>query len=70
MYPAAIGNFGHSIDVALDIAMGYLERTGQVTAYWETHAKVTSAIRLGRAVRHHIRLFTIAAIEQRSFKRA
>jgi hypothetical protein len=31
MYPAAIVNFGHPIDVALDIAMNYLERTGQAT---------------------------------------
>jgi hypothetical protein len=44
MYPATIVNFGHSIDVAVDIAMNYLERTGQATAYWDTHSTATSAI--------------------------
>ena len=71
MYPATIVNFGHSIDVALDIAMNYLERTGQATAYWETRSAVTSAILTAwrGGVRHHIRLANIAikAIEQRSF---
>jgi hypothetical protein len=58
MYPAAIVNFGHSIDVALDISMDYLERTKQATDYWETHATVTSAILTAwkGGVRHHIRL--------------
>jgi hypothetical protein len=37
MYSSTIVNFGHTIDVALDIAMNYLERTGQATAYWDTH---------------------------------
>jgi hypothetical protein len=71
MYPATIVNFGHSIDLALDIAMGYLERTGQATAYWETRATVTSAILTAwkGGVRHHIRLANIGikAVEQKSF---
>jgi hypothetical protein len=68
MYPATIVNFGHSIDVALDIAMNYLERTGQATAYWDTHSIATSAILTAwrGGVRHHIRLANIAikAVEQ------
>jgi hypothetical protein len=29
MYPWPIGDFDNAMDVALDIAMNYLERTGQ-----------------------------------------
>ncbi len=71
MYPATIVNFGHPIDVALDIAMDYLERTGQATDYWETQSRVKSAIIVGwrKGVSHHIRLANIGikAVEQRLF---
>jgi hypothetical protein len=71
MYPATIDNFGHPIDVALHIAMDYLKRTGQATAYWETQSRVRSAIIAGwrDGVSHHIRLANIGikAVEQRSF---
>ena len=74
MYPAAIVNFGHPIDVALDIAMDYLERTGQATDYWETQSRVKSAIIMGwsKGVSHHIRLANIGirAVEQRPFERS
>jgi hypothetical protein len=73
MYPATVVNFnfGHPIDVALDIAMDYLERTGQATDYCETQSKVKSAIIGGwrNGVSHHIRLANIGikAVEHQSF---
>ena len=71
MYPATIVNFGHPIDVALDIAMDYLKRTEQATDYWETQSRVKSAIIAGwnKGVSHHIRLANIGikAVEQRLF---
>ena len=73
MYPATVVNFnfGHPIDVALDIAMDYLERTGQATDYWETQPRVRSAIIAGwrEGISHHIRLANIGikAVEHQSF---
>jgi hypothetical protein len=71
MCPATIVNFGHPIDVALDIAMDYLDRTGQAPAYWEAQSRVMSAILVGwkNGVSHHIRLANIGirTVEQQSF---
>jgi len=74
MSPVTTINFGHPIDVALDIAMNYLDRTGQANDYWETQSRVKSAIIVGwrKGVSHHIRLANIGikAVEQQPFVNA
>jgi hypothetical protein len=65
MYPWPIGDFDYAMDVALDIAMNYLERTGQAVAFKEVQSKAATAIVAAwkGAVRHRVRLAN-AAIKQ------
>jgi hypothetical protein len=40
MYPWPIGDFDNAMDEALDIAMDYLERTGQAVKFTEVQRAV------------------------------
>jgi hypothetical protein len=70
VYPWPTGDFDNVMDVALDIAMDYLERTGQAGRFLEVQRAAAQAI--GAAwkggVRHRIKLADIAikAVELRS----
>jgi hypothetical protein len=68
MYPWPIGDFDYAMDVALDIAMNYLERTGQAVAFKEVQSKAATAIVAAwkGGVRHRVRLANAAikAVEQ------
>jgi hypothetical protein len=44
MYPWPIGDFDNAMDVALDIAMNYLERTGQAEKFVEVQRVAAMAI--------------------------
>jgi hypothetical protein len=44
MYPWPIGDFDNAIDEALNIAMDYLERTGQVVKFTEVQRAAAMAI--------------------------
>jgi len=67
MYPWPIGDFDYAMDQALDIAMGYLERTGQAVKFFEVQRVAAMAIvaawKMG--VRHRLKLanIAIAAVE-------
>jgi hypothetical protein len=62
MYPWPTGDFDNVMDVALDIAMNYLDLTGQAVMYEEVRSTaamaITAAWKVG--VRHRIRLAHIA----------
>jgi hypothetical protein len=62
MYPWPTGDFDNVMDVALDIAMNYLDLTGQAVMYEEVRSTaamaITAAWKVG--VRHRIRLAYIA----------
>lgn len=62
MYPWPTGDFDNVMDVALDIAMNYLDLTGQAEMYEEVRSTaamaITAAWKVG--VRHRIRLAHIA----------
>jgi hypothetical protein len=62
MYPWPTGDFDNVMDVALDIAMNYLDLTGQAVMYEEVRSTaamaITDAWKIG--VRHRIRLAHIA----------
>jgi hypothetical protein len=68
MYPWPFGDFDCVMDEALDIAMDYLNKTGQAMKFRETQATAANAIasawRLG--VRNRVRLSNLAirAVEQ------
>ena len=68
MYPWPIGDFDYAMDDALDIAMNYLERTGQVGTFAEVQRVAATAIvaawKMG--VRNRIKLAHVAikAVEQ------
>jgi hypothetical protein len=68
MYPWPISDFDYAMDVALDIAMNYLERTGQVGTFAEVQRVAATAIvtawKMG--VRNRIKLAHVAikAVEQ------
>jgi hypothetical protein len=68
MYPWPIGDFDYAMDVALDIAMNYLEHTGQAVAFREVQSKAAMAIVAAwkGGVRHRVRLANAAikAVEQ------
>jgi hypothetical protein len=70
MYPWPIDNFHYVMDQALDIAMDYLERTGQAVKFMEAQRVAATAIvtawRMG--VRHRLRLADIAikAVERKT----
>jgi hypothetical protein len=62
MYPWPTGDFDNVMDVALDIAMNYLDLTGQAVMYEVVRSTaamaITAAWKVG--VRHRIRLAYIA----------
>ena len=62
MYPWPTGDFDNAMDVALDIAMNYLDLTGQAVMFEEVLSTaamaITDAWKIG--VRHRIRLAHIA----------
>jgi hypothetical protein len=70
MYPWPTGEFDNAMDVALEIAMDYLDRTDQTVMFKEVQATaataITSAWRVG--VRHRIRLADVAikAVQRRT----
>jgi hypothetical protein len=62
MYPWSIGNFDYVMDIALDIALNYLQRTGQAAPFREVQAVAAVAIANAwkAGVRHRIRLANAA----------
>jgi hypothetical protein len=62
MYPWPIGDFDYKMDAALDIAMDYLERTGQAVKFFETERVAATAIVAAwkGGVRHRIKLADVA----------
>jgi hypothetical protein len=62
MYPWPTGEFYNGMDVALEIALDYLDRTGQAAMFGETQAIAANAIVAAwkRGVRHPIKLADIA----------
>jgi hypothetical protein len=69
MYPWPLGEFDNVMDVALEIAMDYLDRTGQAVRFNETQSTAAMAIAVAWkvGVRHRIKLANIAirAAEQK-----
>jgi hypothetical protein len=69
MYPWPIGDFDNAMDEALDIAMDYLERTGQAVKFTEVQRAAAVAIvtAWNMGVRHRIKLAHVAikAVEQK-----
>jgi hypothetical protein len=70
MYPWPIGNFDYVMDDALDIAMNYLDQTGQAVLFQQAQNKAARAIVTAWqcGVRHRIRLANAAirAVEKRT----
>jgi hypothetical protein len=70
VYPWPTGDFDNVMDVALDIAMDYLERTGQAMNFLEVQRLAALAISAAwkAGVRHHIKLADIAikAVERKA----
>jgi hypothetical protein len=70
MYPWPIGDFDNAMDVALDIAMDYLDRTGQAEKFLEVqHAAATAILVAWKGgVRHRIKLAQVAinAVERKA----
>jgi hypothetical protein len=62
MYPWPGGNFDNVMDVALDIAMDYLERSGQAVVFLEVQRRAAVAIDTAwkAGVRHRIKLADVA----------
>jgi hypothetical protein len=62
MYPWPTGEFDNVMDVALEIALDYLDRTGQAAMLGETQSTAANAIVSAwkRGVRHPIKLADIA----------
>ena len=60
MYPWPIGEVDNAMDVALDIAMIYLDRTGQKSQEVQWTAAMAIATARKRGMRHPIRLADIA----------
>jgi hypothetical protein len=60
MYPWPIGDFDNAMDEALDIAMDYLERTGQAVKFTEVQRAAAMAIVAAwkAGVRRRIKLLT------------
>jgi hypothetical protein len=69
MYPWPIGDFDNAMDVALDTAMNYLERTGQAEKFVEVQrvAAIAIAAAWKMGVRHRIKLARVAikTVEQK-----
>jgi len=62
MYPWPIGDFDNAMDEALDIAMDYLERTGQAVNFTEVQRAAAMAIVAAwkAGVRRRIKLAHVA----------
>ena len=69
MYPWPIGDFDNAMDVALDAAMNYLQRTGQAQKFVEVQRVAAMAIVAAwkQGVRHRVKLtnIAIAAVERK-----
>jgi hypothetical protein len=70
MYPWLTGEFDNAMDVALEIALDYLDRTGQAVMFEEVQSTAAAAI-VGAwkaGVRHRIKLADIAikAVEEKA----
>jgi len=69
MYPWRLGEFDFVMNDALDIALYYLDRTGQAVRFQEAQSKAAMAIAVAwkGGVRHRIRLANIAitAVERK-----
>jgi hypothetical protein len=70
MYPWSTGEFDNAMDVALDIAMNYLDRTGQAVMFKEVQWKAAMAIAAAwkGGMRHPIKLANVAikAVERKT----
>jgi hypothetical protein len=68
MYPWPLGEFDNVMDVALEIALDYLDRTGQAAMFGEAQTTAATAIAAAwkMGVRHRIKLANIGikAVEQ------
>jgi hypothetical protein len=68
MYPWPLGEFDNVMDVALEIALDYLDRTGQAVRFHEVQSTAAMAIAAAwkMGVRHRIKLANIGikAVEQ------
>src|SRR5437868_13077094 len=73
MYPWPIGDFDNAMDVALDAAMNYLQRTGQAQKFVEVQriAAVAIVAAWKQGVRHRVKLtnIAIAAVERKMNRR-
>jgi len=69
MYPWPIGDFDNAMDIALDAAMNYLQRTGQAQKFVEVQRVAAMAIVAAwkQGVRHRVKLtnIAIAAVERK-----
>ncbi len=65
MYPWPTGEFDNIMDVALEIALDYLDRTGQAAMFGEAQTTAATAIAAAwkMGVRHRIKLANIAIKE-------
>jgi hypothetical protein len=70
MYPWPLGEFDNAMDVALEIALDYLDRTGQSVRFNEVQSTAAMAIAVAWkvGVRHRIKLAHIAikAVESKA----
>jgi hypothetical protein len=73
MYPWPLGEFDNVMDVALEIAMDYLDRTGQAVRFDEAQSTAAMAIAVAWkvGVRRRIKLADIAirAVESKAERR-
>jgi hypothetical protein len=62
MYPWPLGEYDNAMDVALEIALDYLDRTGQAVRFNEVQSTAAMAIALAWkvGVRHPIKLADVA----------
>jgi hypothetical protein len=62
MYPWPLGEYDNAMDVALEIAMDYLDRTGQAVRFNEAQSAAAMAIAVAWkvGVRHPIKLADVA----------
>ena len=69
MYPWPTGEFDNVMDVALEIALDYLEKTGQAARFLEVQRTAATAIAAAwkMGVRHRIKLANVGikAVEQK-----
>ena len=68
MYPWPMGDFDNAMDVALDTAMNYLERTGQAEEFVAVQRVAAMAIMTAwkMGVRHRLANIAIKAVERKT----